>query len=483
MRDLPQSEPANHAALSRPDREKFPIFSTTRPASARRASERRMSLRTRVVALVGLVLLFGLAAGALLVGYEARRTLDAELKAGVRGAESTVRTALEDLPRSDHPDRDLRQLIEVFDGARHVRASLFDASGRRVAESEALDPGRPAPAWFVRMLGRPPAPAHVAVPGGGRIVLKPVIGPDAGAVWAECAGLVAALATAAVIALALIWAVIGAALRPLRDLAEGLARVGAGDYAARAPALGPSDLVPLEEGFNAMAGRLAAMDERNRALERQMLTLQDEERADVARDLHDEIGQHLFAVNIDAQMIGRLVGTGRDGEIGEQVKAIQAAVAHMQRHVRDLIAQLRPPRVTELGLNAAIDDLAAFWRKRRPDLSVELEVAPEDADLPDALTDTVYRVVQEALSNAARHADARLVRVAVDRAESGLIVRVSDDGARASPRQEPGFGLIGMRERVRAWGGTLEIETRKGWTVTARLPFEHRAAAGEGAAA
>jgi two-component system sensor histidine kinase UhpB len=443
----------------------------------------RSSLRTRVVALVGLVLLIGLSAGALLAGFEARNTLKAELAGGLTGARQTVATAFEDLPRSDHRDQDLRQLVAAFDGARHVRVSLVDTQGRTLAVSHVLQARGRAPGWFAGLLGRPPAPVRLPAPGarGDAILIEPITAPDVEAVWAEFSSVVLALGASAILGLALVYLAIGAALRPLADLSAGLARVGSGDYDVRVAERGASELAELERGFNAMAGRLAAMQGRNRLLEQQLLTLQDEERADLARDLHDEIGPHLFAVNIDAQMIGRLSETpGREAEIREQVKAIQAGVGHMQRMVRELLTRLRPTRATELGLKAALADLVAFWRARKPEVEFALEVGPEDGALPEPVADVIYRVVQESLNNAARHARARRVEVAVTLSAGEAVVRVSDDGepqaegADADPKS-PGFGLPGMRERVLASGGALSIDREGGWTVTARLPLARRA--------
>lgn len=442
-----------------------------------------MSLRSRVALLVGLVLLTGLAAGALLAVQEARKTLAAELGTGLRGAETTVRAAFEDLPRSDHPQRDLRQLIAVFDGARHVRASLVDDAGRTLLASRVLKPEKPAPAWFADRLGPAPAGRAVAVPTDPRlrVFLQPVKEPDAAAVWAEFAAVLSAMSVAAAAALGLTWVLIGTALRPLRELADGMARVGGGDYAARSPAFAPTDLAALERGFNAMAERLAGMSERNRVLERQILSLQDEERAEIARDLHDEFGPHLFALAIDARTVRQAAEAGTVEGVAERADAIGAAASRLQRQVREMITRLRPARVTELGLEAAVRDLLAFWRARRPDVLFEARVEIDEAATPDALTDTVYRVVQEGLSNAARHARATRVDVEVSSDGEAVTVAVRDDGTGTDAGLEPGFGLIGMRERVAACGGAFAVERENGWAVTARLPLPPPAPEGSAA--
>jgi len=437
-----------------------------------------MTLRTRIVALIGLVLLVSVLLGAAVAGYEAHRTLQAELDAALTGGQQTALSAFEDLPRSDHAGRDLRQLVATFDGNRHLRALLVDAAGRPVAVSAA--PGRvsPAPAWFARLLGPAPPPVSLAIPVAAyrtnAIRLEPTAGPDVSAVWREFSGVVAILVCAALAGLGLVHLVIGAAVRPLHELPEAFGRIGGGDYAGRVRERGPPELIRLERAFNSMADQLAAVQRRNQALETQLATIQDEERADLARDLHDEIGPHLFSVNIDAQIIGGLAG--KDSEVAERLRSIQGAVAHMQRLVREILGRLRPTQAAELGLNAAIGDLVAFWTARRPDVRVDLQLAPEE-DLPEPLKDTVYRVVQEALANAMRHGGAERVEVCVARAGEGeIVVKVADDGVRRVDNATGGFGLVGMRERVRASRGVLVIDPggarREGWTVTARLPVE-----------
>ena len=222
-----------------------------------------------------------------------------------------------------------------------------------------------------------------------------------------------------------------------------------------------------------MAGRLAASETRNRALEEQLLTLQDEERADLARDLHDEIGPYLFAVNVDAAMVGQLAKDRRMKEIRERVASIQGAVGHMQSHVRDILGRLRPTRAVELGLNAAIDDMVAFWRIRHADITFDVRLLEDESLVDEAQKETIYRVVQESLNNAVRHGQPSRIEVVVAPDANGqVLTRVSDDGVGAAePGAKGGFGLIGMRERVTASGGTLAIEqAARGWSVVARLP-------------
>jgi two-component system, NarL family, sensor histidine kinase UhpB len=429
-----------------------------------------MSLRLRIVAAVVLVLVFGSGFGLALAGQHARHWLRDEMtSAEDSGRLETVR-AVAEMPLSDHPDRQLAPLIADFDGNRHLQAWLITPQGEVLATSRPA-PADPPPDWFYYLLRQDVPPVKLALPDGGAIELWPVYSNDMQAVWAEFVDLVLVLALASIGGAALVFVVVGRALRPLRAVGEVLPRIGQGDYSARAPLEGPPELVGLGRGVNEMAARLAAMRDRNRTLEEQMLTLQDEERADIARDLHDEIGPHLFAANIDATTAASLIGAGRPDAALEQVRSIAGAIGHIQRLVRDILQRLRPTHLAELGLSSAILDLIAFWKARRPEIEFQTTLT-DDRELPDELQETLYRIVQESLSNAVRHGAPKSVRIAIDWSASGARVEVVNDGA-ADAGATPGYGLTGMAERVAASGGTLSAGPTEGglWRVEAVLPL------------
>lgn len=432
-----------------------------------------MSLRVRVVASIVFVLLLGSVAGLGMAGWQAKRALREELAAALVGGRQTVASAFEDLPRSDHPRRDLRQLVATFDGNRHLAAMLVDGAGRTVFSSRAAA-AAPAPAWFRDLLGDALPDAHIPAPapGQGVIVLRLLFANDVGDLWREFVDLAGVLAVSLLLGSIAAWLTVGRALRPLAAFSDAFVRIGSGDYAARAPRSGPAELTRLARGVDDMARRLSAMHARNHALEEQLRTLQDEERADLARDLHDEIGPHLFAVNVDAATARRLIAEGDTRTAIDRLAAIQDAVGHMQALVRDILGRLRPTELIELGLQAAIGELIAFWRARRPEIAFDVRVPQDDAITP-ARRETLYRVVQEALNNAVRHArPGRIEIVLTSTPDGGASARITDDGPPTARTSSGGYGLIGMRERVTAAGGELTISRGQagGWTVLAQLP-------------
>jgi two-component system sensor histidine kinase UhpB len=232
----------------------------------------------------------------------------------------------------------------------------------------------------------------------------------------------------------------------------------------------------------AAEAQLEAALTNNRRLAQQYVRLQEAERKSLARELHDELGQYLNVIKLDA--VGIRDGRAADGAVFcERAAAIVVNCDHIHAALAALLRQLRPVALDDLGLGAALEHCVETWRPRLPDVKLDLAVVGEFADLGETLTLTVYRVMQEGLSNVAKHATARTVRLRLERTRSGssgpdlITITVADDGAGANPDgRTHGLGLIGMRERVAALGGRLEITTApgKGFELKAQIPVDVR---------
>ena len=436
-----------------------------------------MSLRARLIASIILVLLVSLGAGCASAGWNAARSVRTEMQAALAVGEQAVRHGLEDLPGSHDALADLRQLVQAFDGDRHVRAALLDAGGRVLVASALPRPAQPAPGWFVRLVAPVLPPERLAVEteaGRRAVVLEAEPLNEVGEVWTQLRDSLAVLALCCALSAALVSLVVGRALQPLGRISTALAAVGAGEYAVRLPQAGPSELAGLTQGFNAMAARLSLAEAQNRRLHEQLVTLQEEERADLARDLHDEVGPFLFTAALDAAAIEQAAAAGRHAAIPERALAIREAVGHMQRHVRAMLKRLRLQSPVEVGLAPALGNIVAFWQAHRPAIAFSLEVSADEEELDEATKAVIYRVAQEGLSNAVRHGRPGRIGVSVAPGDdNSVVVRVSDDGIGMADVTEPGLGLAGMRERVSALGGLLQVAGApggRGLAVTARLP-------------
>ncbi|MBN9508529.1 MAG: HAMP domain-containing protein [Alphaproteobacteria bacterium] len=415
-----------------------------------------------------------LAVGSAMALRNASRLVAAELDATLEVAAQTVRDGIDDFANEPDHAQAARRLVAGFDGDRHATATLLDRAGNTLARSSLHPPTEVVPGWFRSLLAPSPARVRFDLPDGGAIVLAADPLNELAERWSELGDSLRQLGLFFVLAAAAVLWITQRALRPLHQLARALERIEAGDYAAHVEVRGPPEIGRLAATFNRMATQLATTEALNARLHLQLLNLQEEERADLARDLHDDIGPFLFAVNVHAAGIGKLAETGRTEEIAAQVRAIHDAVGHMQGHVKAILGRLRPARPEAFGLGEAIDGLVAFWRHRHPDIAFVANSTLEEEALDETAKETIYRLVQESLTNAVRHGRPQRIEVALARDPSGAArLRVADDGRGAAvPAQGVGFGLAGMRERVAALGGQLAVESgpQGGWTVTASLP-------------
>lgn len=447
-----------------------------------------LSLRLRLIGLVALIFALSLALGGTIACLNASRSVEREMSSAIAVAQQTIEAAVAGLGRSREPEHELEQLVASFRGNRHLRVTLAGQESAVALPATDAPPLARVPDWFVRLMGVPPSRVRLPIRFGGRdygaITVETVPHNEILEVWNEFGDSLLILALFSAPTMLLIYVFVGHALRPLDRMARGLASIGRGDYGVRLDGPLPPELSRLRDSFNRMAAQLAGMSVENRRLNEQLLNLQEQERSELARDLHDEVGPFLFAINIDAANIRRHAEAGRLASIASHAAAIGEAIGHLQRQVKSMLGRLRPIGLAEFGLIEAIANLIEFWRRRYPEIAFHLEIAPEAEGCSELLETTIYRIVQECLSNAVRHGQPAAIDIAVAHERRGgpvgeLRVTVSDDGSGMRSGSGLGYGLIGMGERVKAMGGSLSVasDPGAGLSVTARLPLAARAVA------
>jgi two-component system sensor histidine kinase UhpB len=222
--------------------------------------------------------------------------------------------------------------------------------------------------------------------------------------------------------------------------------------------------------------RLAQALAENQRLAQQYVDMQESERKALARDLHDELGQYLNAIKLDAVSIRE--STTAPPSVYDAARAMIANIDRVYGVVTDLIRQLRPVGFDDLGVTAALEHCVDEWRSRLPGATIELVISGDFETLDESRGLVLYRLVQEALTNIARHAHATRVRIRIAAGRAAdtapcVDVVIADNGAGAdlaAPRS--GLGLVGMRERVSALGGSIALasEPGAGFQVKASLP-------------
>jgi two-component system sensor histidine kinase UhpB len=405
--------------------------------------------------------------------------------------------------------RGLQEFLTQLGRVRANDITLTDSAGQMVYRSppSPYKAGRAAPGWYSDLVA-PPLQRQEIVVAGGHLVVEAdpsraiLDGWDDFWKLATAAGVVLLLLN-----LGVFW-LVGRTLAPLGRIEQALARIRSGDWRSRLPALPGREAARMGEAVNRMADALQGqLDEQkrawqaerslddSRALAWQIEQHMEAERREIARELHDELGQSVTAIRtLAATLVQRLPADARGQQDRELAALIGAEAGRLDDAMHGLIPRLAPLSLDGVGLVDALADLVDGARQREPQRRITLTLdAPQRAGRDEAatavpaaaeapghepqasrdvaaclpvglrgeLTLTAYRVAQEGLNNALRHSGASTIEISLGRHGNSLAVQVLDNGQGlvGDPATSARFGLRGLRERVRALGGDMSLGT------------------------
>jgi two-component system sensor histidine kinase UhpB len=452
-----------------------------------------MSLRFRLNATITLLVLLLAGVLAQIVVLDTRRSIREEMNAGGKVTHQLLTSVLHNSRLVEEPAASDAKLLAFLQSLGRVRAHelrYYDSSGNLVYTSppSVYKTGRSAPDWFTRLVAPDLTTQELGTP-RGRVVIIPDASRAVLDAWddlAELLWLVIGFLAAVNIALFIL---MGRFLKPMTGVLAGLADMERGRFDTRLPSYSLPEFDAMSHAFNRMAAGLEESIEehkrarqteleleQNRRVTQLIQTRLEEERRALARELHDELGQSVTAIRtIGSAIAQRTQGVSPD--VHRSAQTIVDVAGQIYDVVHGIVRELRPPALDNLGLRDALEDSLASWRARHPDIECSLELTGDLDGLGESLNITVYRVVQECLTNVARHSEARRVDVRVSRGADAVELVVSDDGLGLRDGDgEDRFGLVGMRERVQALHGDFELESPAGGglTVRARIPLAGR---------
>ena len=444
-----------------------------------------MSIRARLTIALGLLLLSTIVAMISALLFDARHRVETEVGSSVQTATTLLRSSLAAIEHDPDHNARIHKLLAQLQDLRHFRLYL-ESEGRDSAHQK--DSSR-TDALASLFSVEPGNPVRLDVRAGGRsvdtLVIEPVRNDEFYEVLETIRRLAAYAIGLAAAAFTITTWLINKSLAPVHALDTAMHEMEAGNYDVGVPQNGPPEIARICTQLNTLAQTLQRSRAENQRLSTEMVRIQDEERRDIARDLHDELGPFLFAI--------RATGSALNAQIAADSidrARVQGLTADMNSHMQSLqetnrrvLHQLSPVGLTELGLTRALLSNVELWR-RQPDMCAITLHTDDGIDALDAtVATTVYRVVQEGLTNAVRHAGASIVKITAVFADGragqcgsgkSIVVTVLDDGEGLPDETQPGFGLKGMRERVIALGGTLRVarEGDHGTRVEAQIPLD-----------
>ena len=433
----------------------------------------RLSLRERL-----LLPMAAMIVGALLLGGLALQTVspvqfEYENAQGARSAQLVAEALNAALTTVGNPQRTL----DAFAGGLgNSEAIEFVRSGPAPDRTAARVHVGSVPAWFVALLSIPRLgaayPIRIGTAHVGDIVFSPDLSADIFEKWIGFLAIVSSGSALMLLAALSAFLVTGTALRPLSELGAGLTRMRNGDYDTAIPMTGPPEIRKSCGEANQLAATLKRLSRDNRGLLRKLVSVQDDERRELARELHDEMGPLLFAIRANATALSEQANGGAP-EPGSPAEGILGAAEALQQANRRILEGLSPLYVGELGLDESIRTLARNAQSQAPNVKIIVMIDPRLNELDGLLSQTTYRVIQEGVTNVLRHAWATTMDVAARIDADRVAIEISDDGVGLPQRAAFGRGLTGMRERVRALNGSFELSRESGRTIVrCRLPLE-----------
>ena len=463
------------------------------------------TIRTQLLIAVGVINLVALVIAGVIWVANARHATRVEMQASVELAKNFARVAIQSLSPDGQPV-DLSKKVDHLSSRlrignlRHVRILVADANGQLVQLSPApgvtRDPSLPAraPAWFEAFVEPEVEPRTLSVvlaePGGGSVVMveqsaidRPKIwdlgtvviagepADEIAEVWHDVSSLVLVLGALDLLALATLYVVLGRMLDPMANVARGLGRLEDGDYAARLTPPRVKELGAITACFNRLAETLGRARAENGRLYGQLITVQEDERREIANELHDEASPCLFGIMANAMSVQKLTERRRDPrtvDIRGHVSEILRVTERLKMMNRVMLKKLRPVAIGRASLSELSRDLLSELQRRYPEVDITSSLRTRGVQYGEAIDLTIYRCIQEGVTNAIRHGKADTVRVDLfekrgprtgGAAKPTLQLLIQDDGRGILPNTPLGFGLTAMRERVQALGGSCAIQS------------------------
>jgi two-component system, NarL family, sensor histidine kinase UhpB len=421
----------------------------------------------------------------------ARTQSRVEIAASTRLAELLVSDTVNFMHQPLPAEQFLTALPGQLRAMRHVRIAVSDAAGVPIAATPPAGnaSGRrateraSAPGWFVTLVASPIETHHVPVIVDGRSVGQvEIIGEPAdeiAEIWENAVAIGTVIVLLNIAMICILYILFGRVLDPLTALASGLSDLKRQTYHVRLPQPPARELAAISDRFNALARALETARAENLLINRRLITAQDDERRRTALELHDEVGPSLFGLKANASSIASAVGNlpaKARQSVSERLHDILTIIEHLQTINRSMLERLRPMALGHFPLKEILGQLVRERSRQYSQISFSFVAEDLLRSYGDSTDLTIYRCIQESLTNAIRHAQASHVTVALKHAaaDSQLILTVRDDGCGMNFEIPPGFGIRGMQERVKGLGGryVIESEADRGTCVCITVPVD-----------
>ncbi len=428
------------------------------------------------------VLLF--AAGIMIMGgavaiWQARNAVEDEVESSINLALQLVKLGFSASADPNIDAADWIYRLSALKQTRHLNIQLRDSGGRIIDIAENRPSNRQEespPRWFADLVGGEYAKVEHRIKTNDNKLLTLVIRAnpldEITEVWQETTAFFFTICMLVLLTFLAVHLVFNKTLQAIDTIVDTLKLIETGEYRQKLPDFSTREYDSIARAINHMTDVLEKTRRQNRALTQHSLQIQEEERQRLSQELHDELGQSLTAIKVMAATAAR-----KSVDTPKIMQSITSICDHLMTVVRSMMQQLHPLMLTELGLKATLEDLVEHWTERNPSLRVTLDCDDSVDGLDSPVAIQLFRVIQECLTNINRHADAGRVTISltIDGGRPDLLsVRIVDDGRGCDiDKVASGFGLLGMKERIKSLEGEFSVHSRpgEGMTIEASVPI------------
>ena len=443
-----------------------------------------MSLRFRLNLLVTMLsLAFLLAAGIVLV-RDTRDSIRERVEAAMRVTVQLLDTVIVSSamnPSLGPTHYVLQDFLKSLGYVRSSRIELYDYSNTPlyISPNSTFKTEIEPPKWFVKLVSPKVETVTRRVRYGILIISSSAEGSVREA-WSGFLQLIVMGTGFFLLLNLLVYGILSHALRPVHHILRAINQIEQGDLTTRLPKFPLPEFDRIGASLNQMALSLDAERqlEQNRQLTQLIQQHIEDERRSLARELHDELGQYVTAIKTFAVAIVNKTKE-KTPDIAANAQTIVAAANHIYDGMHNIIRQLRPAAMDNMGLVETLRDMVAGYQAQHADLNIQLQVSGQFQPMGENVNINLYRIVQEAINNAIKHAHAKSILVHIVSAADGLQLTIGDDGIGMQVEavdQTRHFGLLGMRERVQALHGQFKVVSEprngRGTTLDVRLPVQ-----------
>ncbi len=434
-----------------------------------------MSLRYQISVRILLISLCILFLGGAIGVWQARQAVRKEVDSSIKLALQLIKIGI-GTNKTHQTDWVFR--LSSLEQTRHLNMQIKIPSGELINISQQHprnEQDETPPDWFIRLVVSkyPKVEYPINTFNNKELVLIIQANPmdEIVEVWQESITFLVTLFLLVLLTFLSVHLVFNKTLQEIKSIVDHLKEIETGNYQKKLDDFSTQEYDDIAKAINHMTDVLDNTEKQNRALTQHSLEIQEEERQHLSQELHDEFGQSLTAIKVMA-----VTAAHEKADTEKITTSIIEICDHLVAVVRSMMKQLHPLILTELGLKATLEDLLHHWEVRNAPTVFTLHYDDTVDQMNRTIVIQIFRVIQESLTNIIRHAKASEVNISLQIKSDldTLILSITDDGVGCHLDQiQSGFGLLGMKERIKLLGGNFEIQSQvnKGMQITAEIPL------------